>query len=198
MPRLTQSERIAATRAALISAARVLFATKGFAASSNEEIVVSAGVTRGALYHHFADKRDLFGVVFEVMEAEIALRIRTEIGRRRLADPFERMHLGAAIWLDVCIEPDVCQIAIIDAPAVLGLSRWREIGDEYGLALVKELLSEAVRMKRMAKQPIEPLGRILLGALREAASYLAASSNRGRDRKAVGAVIDNLINSLAV
>lgn len=185
-------------RAALISAGRVLFATKGFAAASNEEIVVSAGVTRGALYHHFADKSALFEAVFEALEAEIVLQIRTEISRLRLTDPFERMHQGAAIWLDVCIEPEVCQIAIIDAPAVLGLSRWREIGDKYGLALVKELLSDAVRMKRMAKQPIEPLGRILLGALREAASYLATSSNRRRDRRAVGAVIDNLLNSLAV
>jgi AcrR family transcriptional regulator len=194
----TQAERTAATRTALIAAARDLFATDGYAGVGTEAIVRAAGVTRGAMYHQFTDKQDLFAAVFEAVEADLTARIDSVVSESGVSDPLELMHLGAAAWLDACADPEVHRIVLIEAPAVLGWERWREIGLRYGMGLVRGLLEYAIGVGRLPAQPVEPLAHVLIGALDEAALYLARSEDRVRTRAEVGAVLDALLDALAV
>src|ERR1700751_2242805 len=138
--RRTQAERAAETREALIAAARPLFADHGFSAAALETIVRAAGVPRGALYHHFADKTELFAAVFEQVEEEVAVRMGEAIAASHQTDPIEVMRLGAGFWLDACSDPEVQRIVLVDAPAVLGWTRWTEIGNRYNMGMVRELL----------------------------------------------------------
>ena len=195
--RRTQAARSADTREALVAAGRSLFAVRSFAEVGTEEIVRAAGVTRGALYHHFADKTELYAAVFEAVEADVIARIGVVIAAAGLSDPIDLMRLGAGVWLDACAEPEIHRIALIDAPAVLGQMRWREIGARYGMGLVQGLLAQAMAAGRMPPQPIPPLAHLLLGALREGALYLAVAEDPGRARAEVGAALDGLIQSLA-
>jgi AcrR family transcriptional regulator len=194
--RRTQAERTAATRDALIAAGRSLFSAQAYNDVSTETIVRTAGVTRGALYHHFADKTELFAAVFESVEAEVTGRIGAAIASAGLSDPLAVMQLGARTWLAASAEPEIHRIVLLDAPAVLGWERWREIGNRHNMGLVLALLAHAIEVGRIPAQPVEPLAHTLLGALREAALYLALAPDRTQAADDVGAVIDNLINSL--
>src|SRR5499433_4322988 len=122
MPRTKHDERSEATRRSLVAAARTLFGARGYASVGTEEIVRAAGVTRGALYHQFRDKADLFAAVAEEVEAEIAERIAAGAGTA--TDPVEALRAGARLFLDACAEPEVEQIILLDAPAVLGWEAW--------------------------------------------------------------------------
>lgn len=182
----------------MIDAARPLFAASGFTAIGTEAIVRAAGVTRGAMYHQFSDKTELFAAVFEVVEAEMTRRIDAVVSKSGESDPIALMKLGAATWLDACAEPEVQRIVLIEAPAVLGWERWRKISLRYGMGLVQSLVSYAISVGRMPAQPVEPLSHVLIGALDEAALYLAQADDPARARHEVGAVIDRLVESLAV
>lgn len=196
--RRTQAERAAETREALIAAARPLFAAHGFAEVSLETIVRAAGVTRGALYHHFADKTELFAAIFERVEGEVATRMAEAIAAANEADPVEVMRLGAGFWLDVCSDPEIQRITLVDAPAVLGWTRWTEIGDRYNTGLVRELLANAVETGRIPPQPIDATALTLLGAMREATLYVARAEDHDQAREEAGAVMDRLIHALDV
>jgi AcrR family transcriptional regulator len=194
----TQASRSAATKDALIAAARPLFASDGFGRDGTEAIVRAAGVTRGAMYHHFADKTELFAAVFETVEAEVTARIGAAVAASGETDPIAAMRLGARTWLDACAEPEVHRIVLLEAPAVLGWERWREIGMRYGMGLVQALIAHAIEVGRIPKQPVAPLAHVMIGALDEAALYLARADARKRARREVGAVIDRLISSIAL
>lgn len=194
--RKSQEERSAATRAALIAAARPLFAAEGYAGVATESIVREAGVSRGALYHQFSDKTELFAAVFEAVEVEVIARITARAANTPTDDPLERVQLAARCWLEASQDPALVRITLIDAPAVLGWARWREIGDRYGLALSQRLLTDAISAGRIADQPVEPLAYVLLGALREAALYLANQTSDDA-RAQVHAVVDRLIGGLS-
>src|SRR5262245_30559689 len=142
--RRTQAERSAETSEALIAAARTLFAVHGYADVSLETIVRTAGVTRGALYHHFADKTELFAAVFEQVDGEVAARMGDAIAAAGQTDPIEIMRLGARFWLDACADPEIQRIVLVDAPAVLGWTRWTEIGNRYNIGRVRDLLTHAI------------------------------------------------------
>jgi AcrR family transcriptional regulator len=194
--RRTQAERAAETREALIEAARPLFAAQGFAEVALETIVRAAGVTRGALYHHFADKTELFAAVFEKVEGEVAARMGEAIAASNQTDPVEVMRLGADFWLDVCSDPEVQRIVLVDAPAVLGWTRWTEIGDRYNTGMVRALLTNAVKTGRIPPQPIEATVLTILGAMREATLYVARAEDHDQARKDAGAVMNRLIRAL--
>jgi AcrR family transcriptional regulator len=194
--RRTQAERAAETREALIEAARPLFAAQGFAEVALETIVRAAGVTRGALYHHFADKTELFAAVFEKVEGEVAARMGEAIAASNQTDPVEVMRLGADFWLDVCSDPEVQRIVLVDAPAVLGWARWTEIGDRYNTGMVRALLTNAVETGRIPPQPIEATVLTILGAMREATLYVARAEDHDQARKDAGAVMNRLIRAL--
>src|SRR4051794_18174505 len=121
-----------ATRAKLVKVARRLFAKKGYAAVGTEEIVQKAGVTRGALYHQFEDKQALFLAVFDQVEAEVAQGI-ADRAAASASDPIDVLRMGAKLWLDASLDPEVRRIVLLDAPAVLGFEKWREVVSRYGL-----------------------------------------------------------------
>jgi len=196
--RRTQAQRSAATRAALVDAARQLFAASGFSAVGTEAIVRAAGVTRGAMYHQFSDKTELFAAVFEVVEAELTQRIDAVVSGTGQTDPIALMKLGAATWLDAGAEPEIQRIVLIEAPVALGWERWREISLRYGMGLVQSLVEYAISVGRVAPQPVEPLSHVLIGALDEAALYIARAEDPTQARREVGAVIDRLVEALAV
>lgn len=195
--RRTQSQRSAATRAALVDAARELFTERGFAGVGTETIVRAAGVTRGALYHQFADKVELFAAVYESVEERLGQRVDDRISATGETDPLAMMRLGGEVWLDACAEPEVQRIALLDGPAVLGWPRWREIGLRYGLGLLEAILTHGMDTGRIRRQPVAPLAHVLIGALDEAALYIARADDPRGARAEMGAVIDELLVGLA-
>lgn len=194
--RRTQADRSAATRAALIDAARQLFTDHGFADVGTERIAAAAQVTRGALYHQFADKTELFAAVFEAVELEVTVRLGELLGTAPTDDPAALLAAGADAWLDACAEPQVQRIVLIDGPAVLGWQRWREIGLRHGLGLVTAVLGNAIAAGTIPAQPVEPLSYVLVGALDEAALYVAGAADPARARAEVGAVLHRLVSAL--
>ncbi len=195
--RRSQVDRSAATRGALVASARTLFAERGFSGVGTEAIVRAAGVTRGALYHQFADKTELFEAVYEAIEEDLAGRLGELIAASNATDPIEVMSLGADAWLDACGEPEVQQIVLLDGPAVLGWQRWREIGMRYGLGLIEGLLVHAIEVGRVAPQPVRALAHVLAGALDEAGLYIARADDQTAASAEMRTVIARLVAGLA-
>jgi AcrR family transcriptional regulator len=194
-PRRTQASRSAATRAALLDAGRRLFAEHGYAGASREEIVELAGVTRGALQHHFGRKQDLFVAVVEELEAELGERIMTV--SMAGADPMAELMLGCHAFLDAATDAAFRRIVLLDAPAVLGWQAWRELDARFGLGLVKIGLAAVMDAGQMERQPIEPLAHMLLAALNEGAMLVAQADDQPAARAEVGAAVDRLLANLA-
>jgi AcrR family transcriptional regulator len=189
-----KAEQSNATRAALLERARELFSDRGYAAVSTEEIVQAAGVTRGALYHHFRDKRDLFAAVVEQVEQDVLERVaEAALGE---ADPWAQQVAAVGAYLDVCLEPSVQRIVLADAPSVLGLAAWREIEATYGLGLVRAGLQNVMDAGLIEQQPVEPLAHLLLGALTEGGILIARAEDRKTARREVGESLDRLLNGL--
>jgi len=193
----TQAERSEATRDALIAAARILFAERGYAAVGTEEIVRAAGVTRGALYHHFDGKRDLFEAIYERIEVELAQRIAAGALDAGATEPLEAMRAGAEMFLRAATEPEAQRIVLIDGPSVLGWDRWREIATEHGLGLIEATLRVAIEAGAIAEQPVRPLAHVLMGALDEAAMLVARAEDPERMRAEVGRTLDALLAGLS-
>jgi AcrR family transcriptional regulator len=193
----TQAERSEATRDALIEAARVLFAERGYAAVGTEEIVRAAGVSRGALYHHFDGKRDLFEAVYERIEVELAQRIAGGALNAGAASPLEAMRAGAEMFLRAATEPEAQRIVLLDGPSVLGWDRWREIATEHGLGLIEATLQAAIEAGAIAEQPVRPLAHVLMGALDEAAMLVARADDPELMRAEVGRTLDFLLAGLS-
>jgi AcrR family transcriptional regulator len=196
--RRSQADRSATTRAALVGAARQLFAEHGYTEVGTERIVQVAGVTRGALYHQFPDKVELFAAVLEEVEAELMRRLVEQLPTLPPNDAPALLLAGASIWLDASTEPEVQRIVLLDGPAVLGWERWREIGLRYGLGLVTGVLADAVAAGSIAAQPVEPLAHALVGALDEAALYVARAPDPAAARAAMGPVVERLVGALLV
>jgi AcrR family transcriptional regulator len=170
--RSRRAEQSEATRAALLKVARKLFAERGYAAVGTEEIVKRARVTRGALYHHFRDKKDLFRAVHEQLEAEMAERIGRQLAEGDATDPLELLAEGARTFLDHTTGP-LARVTLVDAPAVLGWEEWRAIDEKYGMGLVLAGLQGAIDADVIRDQPVKPLAHLLLAALGEAGMLIA-------------------------
>jgi len=170
------------TRAELLRVARKLFAARGYAVGT-EEIVREAKVTRGALYHYYADKKDLFRAVHEQIESELVERIGERIGA--VEDPWELLVTGVGVFLDESADPVFMRVALLDAPAVLGWKEWREVDERYGLALVSASLENAMDAGVLRRQPLGPLSHLLLAALGEAAFLIANSDDPRAARRQV-------------
>ena len=202
--RRTQADRSQTTRAALLASGRALFAERGFAGTAREEIVERAGVTRGALHHHFGTKQDLFAAVFEAVEGELAARIAT--AAMAGVDPRDQLRRGCHEFLDAALDSAVQRIVLLDAPAVLGWAAWREVDARYGLGLVTEGLRAVFAAGRAGPggheqsgggpRPVEPLGHLLLAALNEAAMLVAGAPDPVAARAEVGAIVDQLLDAL--
>ena len=195
-PRRSQEARSRATRAALISAARRLFAERGYAGVSADEIVTDAGVTRGALYHHFVDKRDLFRAMFEEVERGLTEEIGLAI--ESAADPASGMAVGRARFLDICERPDVVRLALTDAPAVLGWAEWRGIEARHGLGLIRATLERAAAVGLITPAPVEVLAHLVLSAMIEAALLIAHASDRRAARAAAEQGLLTLMSGMLI
>lgn len=189
-----QQDRSAATRQALVATARRLFAERGYADVPADEIVAAAGLTRGALRHHFGDKAGLFRAVFEQVEQEMMARIVAALTRPPDTGwtSWAALTDGLAAFLDACEEPEVIQIALTDAATVLGWSTWRAISADYGLGLVAAALRQAMDTGVLVRQPVDVLARLLLSAAIEAALLIAQAD----DPPAARATAEKALHSL--
>ena len=183
-----------ATRAKLVKAARKLFAKKGYAGVGTEEVVKKAGVTRGALYHQFKDKRDLFKAVFEQVESDAAQHAVAKAGQA--GDPLAELREGVREWLDYCFDPEVRRIVLVDGPSVLGFEEWREILSRYGLGLIAAALQFAMDEGAIARQPVMPLAHVLSGAMNYAALYVTEAEDPQAARKEMEPVLERLVDTL--
>jgi AcrR family transcriptional regulator len=191
----TRKEEYAeATRAALVDVARALFAARGFADVSIEEIVVGARVTRGALYHHFEDKQALFREVFEAVEREVAARMVERAAKHRSA--WEQLRAACQAYLDACLERDVQRIVVLDAASVLGWHTWCEIDRRHGLGVLRERFEAALAEGLVDKQPLEPVALLVLGALNTGGRVIAEAADPRAARKQVGATVERLLSGL--
>ena len=193
--RSRRAEQSEATRAALLAVARKLFAERGYAGVGTEEIVQRAKVTRGALYHHFRDKKDLFRVVHEQLEAEMAEQIGKQLAEGGLTDPLELLAQGARTFLDHTTGP-LARITLVDAPSVLGWAQWRAIDEKYGMGLVMAGLQGAVEAGVIPEQPVKPLAHLLLAALGEAGMLIANAEDPKKARAEVEPPIVALLEGL--
>lgn len=186
--RRSQAERRAATRRALLDAGRALFADEGYAGVSLERLVGRAGVTRGALYHHFDDKRGLFRALVEEVEEELEAEVLAAARGVREAggDVGGAFAAGFDAFLDACARPEVGRVLFVDGPSVLGWEVWHEIDACYALAQAEAGLRALMDAGLVEERPVGPLARLLHGASIEAGLYVASAEDKGRAKEEVG------------
>src|SRR5208282_2017118 len=189
-------EQSQATRSALIKTARKLFARHGYADTDIETVARRTRVTRGALYHHFRDKQDLFSAVFDLEEQNLAQTVAMAAVSQ--SGTWEGMLAGCNAFLDACLDPAVQRIVLIDALAVLGWERWREIDTRYNLRLVRDALQAAADQGTIAPEPLDPLAHLLIGALTEAAIFIAHADDQPAARREVGQNVVQLLSGLRI
>ncbi|HKV40662.1 MAG TPA: TetR/AcrR family transcriptional regulator [Blastocatellia bacterium] len=183
-----------ATRHQIVAAARQLFATLGYEATSIEAVLRESGVSRGALYHHFDSKEALFSVVLQEVEAEIAHVVSA--AARGIDDPSRALAAGCGAWLGLASDPAIRQIALIDAPSVVGWQKWRQADESYGFGLLKTGLSAAATAGRMRPELVDVFAHILLAALAEVALVIARAPDPAAATGVGRIAIEELIGRL--
>ncbi|MDQ3759237.1 MAG: TetR/AcrR family transcriptional regulator [Actinomycetota bacterium] len=196
-PEGRQAARSEATRARLVEVGIELFSERGFAGVGTEEIVDRAEVTRGALYHHFGDKRDLFRAVHETLEQRLVAQIASALETDRRDDPLEALEVAAGAVLEMALDSKIARVTLIDAPSVLGWEEWREIDTRYGLGLTESVLTAAMEAGRITRQPVTPLAHLLVAALGEAAIMVATSEDPAKARTEIEPALSGLLHGLA-
>jgi AcrR family transcriptional regulator len=195
-PRSLRAQQVAQTRAALVAAGRQLFGERGFAATSVDDLARAAGVTTGALYHHFPTKTGLFETVFEHVHTDLLAASARAAGATR-DDEIESLARGFEAFLDAVLEPDVQQIIITDAPAVLGLARFTELDERYAFTGIVEALRSATAAGKLRVADPETLARLLLGSLTRAGMLIASSPHPIETRDAAARTIRALLAGLS-
>jgi len=192
-PRRTQADRSATTRAALVKAARELFADQGFAATSRDQIAQRAGVTRGALYHHFESKAAVFAAIAAELEAELVERVVAAAAEGEGVRA--ELHLGCRAYMDACADPTIARF-LVEAPAVLGAAASRALDAEACLPLLEDGFTRAEAEGVAVPGDPGVAAALLLGFLNEAAGLIAAAPfNRAR-RVAVTDTVDAWLTKL--
>jgi AcrR family transcriptional regulator len=184
------------TRAQLVQAGRVLFGSAGFAATKATDIAQMAGVTRGALLHHFVDKEGLFAAVLDAVENEVAERVVA--AALRGSSPLEQLELGFGAFLAECVKSDITQIMLIDGPSVLGWEAWHQIDSRYGYQPVLATVLAAVSVGQLAPDDPESLAYLLLGALAQAGTVIGQSDDRQKTRARMSKSLSRLIDGLRI
>lgn len=182
------------TRQALIAAGRALFAERGYFDTSTTDIVERAGVgTRGAFYHHFADKTDLFRAVFEAVEHDLVQR---GLSVPTPSEPLDRLRHAFAGFLEGALQPEVQRIMLVDGTAVLGWETRRAIEEANSLAAIEAVLRQAMADGAIEEQPPRELAHVLVGALEEAALYAARAEDREAATREVRAALVALVDGM--
>jgi AcrR family transcriptional regulator len=194
-PKRTQAERSEATRGQLVRTARDLFAADGYTPTSLDAVCRKAGVTKGALYHHFGGKRELFEAVYEAEEAALCAALAQ--GARKHADPWDGFVAGSRAFLEACLDPGVQRISLLDAPSVLDWERMQEIQAEYGLALMKQGLKQSAKAGRIRSRDIDGLAHLLFGAMSEGAMYIARASDQRAALRKMTRELQSMLDALA-
>jgi AcrR family transcriptional regulator len=183
-----------ATRTKLRKKARRLFATRGYAGASTEAIVASAGVTKGALYHHFGDKEGLFRAVVEDLEQEVAEAVATATAGE--PDPWRCLQRACEAYLDTSLRADIQRILVLDAPSVLGWHEWCEVDKRYGIAMFDKTLRDTMSAGLIEDQAPETVAQVLLGALNVAARVAGSAPDGRSARDEVWGTIARLLSGL--
>lgn len=184
-----------ATRARVLAAARALFGEQGYERTSIESVLVRAGIARGALYHHFASKAELFDAVAEEVFVEIAQG--TAAAARGGRTPLERLRAGSQAWLGMALDPAVQRIALIDPPTALGWARWRELDEQYTLGGLRAAMRSLAADGRVPEGEVQLLANMLLAALNEAALFIACAGDQRAALATARDAIDTLLEGLA-
>ena len=190
----SQAERTGATRRRILDAARDLFAQRGWAATTIDEIVRAAGVTKGALYHHFRDKTDVLRAVYEEQEQRSIdglLAVSAEHD-----DPLDALRAGCRGFLTACLDPTFRRIALVEAPAGLGWEEWRAIDARYGFGLLRAGVEVSMRAGRVRRMPLDLVAHMLLAALSEAALLLGRAEDPEASLDELAGAFDALIDGL--
>lgn len=190
----TKVEQAEGTRTRLVKIAYHLFGTKGYEATSIEEVLERAGVSKGALYHHFPSKEALFEAVF--IEGERDCMKQVAAAAMTETDNVEQLRVGCQKWLDLVMDRQTRRIAVIDGPAVLGWQRWREIDEQYAFGLTKKSLQHAMESGRIREQNTDMLAHMVLGMLGEAAMLIARAPDPQAARDEARDLIDRMIDAL--
>jgi AcrR family transcriptional regulator len=195
-PQPRRAEHASDTRAALVAVARRLFAAHGYDGTGTEQIVAEARVTRGALYHHFRDKADLFRAAMAEAAGEVALQLTDEQLAMESTSPLDDIRDGVSAFLDVCVGGDFQRIVLVDGPRVLGADAWENLVDRYGRGLLEEWLHRAVEAGDLDAVPAGPLARLLIAMLTEASLAIARAPEPAATRAELGEVLDRLLTGL--
>jgi AcrR family transcriptional regulator len=182
------------TRQHIVAVATHLFTQAGYEATSVEAILSACGISRGALYHHFASKDELFEAVFEAIEEEIAKE--TAEASRGIADPADRLRTGCKAFLELVHIDRFRQIALVDAPSVLGWRNWREIEERHGFGALKAGLKAAAKVRGLNREPVDEMAHMLLAALIEGALLIIRAEDPASVRRSTIAAIDRLIDGI--
>jgi len=189
-----KAEQSKETQDRLIKAAKELFTTKGYAGTAREDLVAKAVMTRGALYHQYQDKRDLFLAVFEAVEVELGQRLAMAVGVE--TDPWQQLRSGARAFLAAATDPAIRRIVLVDGPSVLGWEEWRRIDGQYSLGMVRAVFEMNMAAGNIVEQPVEPLTHLIVGALNEAALAVAAASDAERAREEFAESMERVLDAL--
>jgi AcrR family transcriptional regulator len=195
-PSARRAEHAADTRGALIAAARRLFAAHGFDGTGTEQIVADARVTRGALYHHFRDKADIFRAAMAEAAADVATRLIDEQLAAEAASPMAEIREGVSAFLDVCVDGDFQRIVLVDGPRVLGSEAWEDLVEQYGRGILEEWLQRCVGTGDLDRVPLRALARLLIAMLTEASLAIARSDDPLAERAAFGETLDRILTGL--
>jgi AcrR family transcriptional regulator len=182
-----------ATRLALIIASRELFGERGYAATSIDEVAAHAGVTKGALYHHFAGKADLFQEVYEQVMREVSDQV---VSRFNEPDHWTALTSGCQLMIDAQLDPAVRRIALHDARSVLSWDVVHLIESRYGAVGIRGALRKAMHGGVIEVQPLRPLALLLAGAISEACFYVADSEDPAQAREEVGRLMVRILEGL--
>ena len=190
----TQKERSESTTTELVEVARRLFAADGYAATSLEDVVRGAGVTKGALYHHFGGKRDLFLAVYEREQERLAQVQFAAFARKKGA--WDGFFAATQAFFEASLDPGVQRITLLDAPSVLGWETMREVEGRYSLVQLQQAIEALIHDGQLAPRPVAPLASILFGAMCEGAMSVARSENPRKATKQLLAELRTIMEAL--
>lgn len=184
-----------ATRQALLDAARELFGAQGYAETSLEQIVAAASVTKGALYHHFGGKEQLFREVFRSVKQELS---RVVAAAQWNPDPWTALLAGCRTFIEAHTDPRLQRIVLLDGRAVLSWEAWHEVDSEYGTVILRSALRRAINHGLIELQPLNSLATILSGSLTEACMLVPNAEDPAAARREAIAIVDRLLQGLRV